>query len=814
MSPNLLPPILLSALLLGAPGLLRAQDAPTPPASQAAPAAEATSAAPLATTSATAVELTRASLAEAESELAELAARKASTRAPTAANAQALAQAQELLQARKDLADERKALTSELLEHLTRLPSPEDSLAFVQARSELSERLDRRTREAELARAQADLLAQQGGQTGKVSLAQERADFLESQATILSRGVAEMEASWRRAYPEEAARQAAEAAAFKALSEKRKQEQEEALRLAQEQVAAREQQKREAAELEEKARRELEQAQNEEEQQLAELRLQYAQLKATSEDFKFKALQAQAEAKRAEEEEGSLRADLAERLPVLLGPGSSPAEVADYREELTAKAEELRTQADLLQKEITLAREEVPGFRSTYRKLADLYDQLEEGMARNRASAVYRRRVYFSRLAQRKASEKLDLYRTFVEWRERTQLSQLRLAEVLERAADDLEPRSEVRYMGQTMEQGKRFGLFLLLTLLASLLVDFLARTIFKSFSDKTAWTWDDIALEELSTPIRILVFLGGLQLSLNILSFTPASQTVVSNWGGALRAAWIGFLAWRILNIVSRVIEPSITASEAKLDDQLYRFIQRGLRSVIVGTSLVFVLEAFGWKVTSLLAGLGIGGLAFALAAKDTLANLFGSIVLFMDRPFKVGNWVKIAGVEGVVEDIGIRSTRIRTFKDTVVTIPNANVANSPAENVHSFRKRRLYFTLELRFDTPVDTIEEAVDRIRDLLTEHPMILDGFYVFVTGIKASGVEIMVYCFVATRDWGEWLVHGQDVFLSVLRLLEEMGAGLAFPTQTIELEHVKGLPRGMSPFTDQAPVPGPGEGPTE
>jgi MscS family membrane protein len=808
------PSVILSLLLalLLSPAGLRAQLEAVPQSGITTKAVA--SSAPTSEPVETALSLATAARKEAAAQRAHIATLAANVRPATAANAEAHAQAAALLQARRDFAEERETTTQDLLELMGRLPDPEQNLDFLQSQNQVAELANRRNREAELARGQANLLAKQGGQTGKVGLAEERATFLQKQAHILSQLKEELARKWQQAFPDASTRKAAEAAAFKALSEARKKEQEEAERKAQEQVAAREKKKKEAAELAEKARQELEQAANVEEQQLAELRLRYATLKSSSEDFKVKALQSQAETKRAEEEEGRQRAEMVERVPVLLTKGSDPSKVAEYRNALLSKASELRQQVVLLQKEIELAREKVPAFRTQYRKLVELYDDLEEGMARNRSNTLYRRRTYFARLAQRKASERLDQYRTFVEWKDRLLISWLRLAEAMERAAEELKPHSEIRYQGQTRKQLEQFALFLFLTLLASLVVDFLARTLFKSFSDRTSWTWDDIALEELSAPIRILVFLAGLQLSLNILTLTQANKLVLSQWGGAFRAAWLGFLAWRMLNIVTRVLEPSIAKSEAKLDDQLAHFLKRGLRSVIVGTSLVFLLEAFGWKVTSLLAGLGIGGLAFALAAKDTLANLFGSIVLFMDRPFRVGNWVKISGVEGVVEDIGIRSTRIRTFKDTVVTIPNANVANSPAENVHSFRKRRLYFTLELRFDTDVDTIEKTVDKIRDLLTEHPMILDGFYVFVTGIKASGVEIMVYCFVATRDWGEWLVHGQDVYLSVLRLLEELGAGLAFPTQTIELEHPKGMPRGLSPFTDQAPTPGPGEGPKE
>lgn len=721
---------------------------------------------------------------------------EAATQNATAARATA----DEVLVATRDFAVERATVVEALVDHLAKRPGPDPAVDFLKAREELQARRDSRTEEAQLAEDQAKL--DEG--SPRQGLTRARLAFLREVVASLDAAVAEMTESWTQAYPDPEARQQAESAALQALRERK----------ALEQAAAREAAQRQAAELEDKqakqealaarAREELGAATTHGEAQLAELRLAFATLGKDVNQYELKASQAEADAHEAETELADLRSKVPLRVRGLLELEAGASKVSEYRQELQAQLPELEERARLLRKEVELLRQKVPAIRARSRELRRLHDELDEGMGENRGDQQYRQRVYFARLATLRAAEKLDEYRTFVEWKERLLVTMLQKRDLLADGISKLEGRAERRFLGQTRDQWRRFLLFLAGTFLVGMLVNLLASTIFKSFSDRTTWTWDDVALEELSTPVFLIVFLAGLHLALKILTIPETLDRPITSCAAAIRALWIGFLAWRIINIICRLVEPAIARSEAKLDDQLYRFLQRAVRVTVVAVTLVFFLEAFGWKVTSLLAGLGIGGLAFALAAKDTLANLFGSIVLFMDRPFRVGNWVIISGTEGVVEDIGIRSTRIRTFKDTVVTIPNATVANASAENVHSFRKRRLYFTLELRFDTPTSTIRDAVKGIRSILTEHPMVLDGFYVYVTGLKASGVEIMVYAFVGTRDWGEWLVHCQDVYLEVLDLLEEIGAGLAYPTQTVELEHVKGLPGGEQPG---AGVPG-------
>ena len=207
---------------------------------------------------------------------------------------------------------------------------------------------------------------------------------------------------------------------------------------------------------------------------------------------------------------------------------------------------------------------------------------------------------------------------------------------------------------------------------------------------------------------------------------------------------------------------------------------------------TFVMIIQNLGYSVSSLLAGLGLGGLAFALAAKDSLANMFGSVTIFTDRPFQIGDWVKTPAVEGVVEDVGFRSTRIRTFEKTLVTIPNSKIANDTIENMDARPIRRIMMTVGVTYATSADQMEQAVEAIREILKTHPHVDQGYWlVYFTGFGASSLDIFIYCFADTKVWADYLDVRQSVNLLVMRKLNELGLEIAFPSQTVYLRREDG-----------------------
>jgi MscS family membrane protein len=207
-----------------------------------------------------------------------------------------------------------------------------------------------------------------------------------------------------------------------------------------------------------------------------------------------------------------------------------------------------------------------------------------------------------------------------------------------------------------------------------------------------------------------------------------------------------------------------------------------------VVCVGVIFVLQNMDVDVGSLLAGASLGGLAFTLAARDTVANLFGSISIFADHPFQVGDWVVIDGHEGVVEEVGMRSTRIRTFYSSVVTIPNSVVANTAVDNYGMRQYRRCMVTLGVTYDTTPELMRAFVEGIRAILRANPKVRkDAYEVCFRNFNASGLEILVYFFFDTDTWSDELAQRQNVFLEVLRLAEQLGVRFAFPTQTLHIE---------------------------
>ena len=204
-------------------------------------------------------------------------------------------------------------------------------------------------------------------------------------------------------------------------------------------------------------------------------------------------------------------------------------------------------------------------------------------------------------------------------------------------------------------------------------------------------------------------------------------------------------------------------------------------------------MLDNFGFNVTALVAGLGVGGIAVALAAQKSIENLFGGIMLYADRPVRVGDYCGFGGRTGVVEEIGMRSTRIRTLDRTVLTVPNAEFSSLQIEN---FAKRdfiRLSTTLGLRYETTPDQLRHVLIELRRLLYGHPMVSnDPARVRFTGFGAFSLDLEITAYVTTSDWAEFLGVREDLYLQMMDLVEASGTGFAFPSQTLYLGKDEGL----------------------
>lgn len=313
--------------------------------------------------------------------------------------------------------------------------------------------------------------------------------------------------------------------------------------------------------------------------------------------------------------------------------------------------------------------------------------------------------------------------------------------------------------------------------------------------AQKTKTELDDLVLKASKAPLSYLILLHGLYLA--IISLQLPQEIGVLNIAGIIHNTYVLILSFILLYFIFKLIDVlgyfiyGVTEkTESKLDDQLAPLIVKSLRIFVITLGVLFILNNFGYNIASLLAGLGIGGLAFALAAQDTVSNLFGSFTIFSDKPFQMGDWISIGDFEGTVENVGFRSTRIRRFDQAQVTLPNSQFIKNGVVNYSAMKKRRIKFNLGVTYATTSAQISQVVDGIKQIIKEDHRFDHNYYmVHFTEFGDYSLNIFIYCFTKTTVWDEFLTVSEDFNLSIMHLLEELGVEIAFPSQTVYVENV-------------------------
>ncbi len=340
----------------------------------------------------------------------------------------------------------------------------------------------------------------------------------------------------------------------------------------------------------------------------------------------------------------------------------------------------------------------------------------------------------------------------------------------------------------------------LLLLAIAGVVVDRTVRLAFtlwwRRVLSRSSLIVDRKALSEFAAPLGIAAMallwylvLPTLGLPATVLGALKFAAVLVLAAGGV-------WAAYRLVDLVSTYVAQIARRSETKFDDLLVPLFRRAMKIMVVAFGVVFVAQNMDVKVTSLLAGLGIGGIALAMAAKDTVENLFGSVTVLIDRPFEIGDWIVVGDVEGTVEELGFRSTRVRTFYNSVITLPNSLLVKASVDNLGARRYRRLKTMISIQYDTPPATIEAFCEGIRELIRKHPYTRKDYYlVYFNQFAASSLDILLYAFHETPDWPTELRERHRLLVDVVRLAERLGVEFAFPTQTL---HVASMPAEGEP----------------
>ncbi len=244
---------------------------------------------------------------------------------------------------------------------------------------------------------------------------------------------------------------------------------------------------------------------------------------------------------------------------------------------------------------------------------------------------------------------------------------------------------------------------------------------------------------------------------------------------------------AYRITDLLSEFFASKAALTDTKVDDLLVPLLRRTAKILVTAFGLIYIAGALEINIAPLLAGIGIGGIGFAFAARDTLENFFGSVTVIVDRPFQIGDWVQIGETAGTVEEVGFRSTRIRTPYNSLVTIPNGNLVRAVVDNYGKRKYRRFKTHVGLTYDTPPAKIEAFCEGIAELIRRHPYTRKDYYhVWLNEFGASSLDVLIYMFYDVPDYQTELRERHRLLLDIIRLADRLGVQFAFPTQTLHM----------------------------
>ncbi|SFE43144.1 mechanosensitive ion channel family protein [Alteribacillus iranensis] len=294
--------------------------------------------------------------------------------------------------------------------------------------------------------------------------------------------------------------------------------------------------------------------------------------------------------------------------------------------------------------------------------------------------------------------------------------------------------------------------------------------------------------LTSFEKPLHFFIGILGIYLALLYLPIPWENMQVINT---LYRSIIIIVLGWGFYNFAgtsSSLFYKIAKKMEDGKDSMLIPFLSRLLRFVIIALTLTIVAFELGYDVNGFIAGLGLGGLAFALAAQDTLSNFIGGIIIVTERPFKKGDWISTPTVEGIVEDISFRSTKVRAFEDSLVIIPNKTIAHEPITNWSLMNKRLITFTIGLERSVSRIQLETIVQRIKQMLNDHEDIdKELIIVNFNELKDSSYELYLYFFTKTTAWVEWTEVKQEMNLEIVKILEEEEVDIAYPSRSLYLE---------------------------
>lgn len=308
-----------------------------------------------------------------------------------------------------------------------------------------------------------------------------------------------------------------------------------------------------------------------------------------------------------------------------------------------------------------------------------------------------------------------------------------------------------------------------------------------KSLAKRTKTTTDDKLIIVLEEPIKFFIVLVGAYSATRWLPFSHIDH-IIDLIVKSLMTFILFWILYRMIDKFSNIFNFFSAKLGKEINEDIQHFLMKTSRVLLIALGGMAILQEWGINVSAFVASLGLGGLAFALAAKDTVANLFGSLVIFTDRPFKVGDWIETPLVEGNIEEIGIRSTQVRTFAQALVSVPNATIANTPITNWSRMGKRRVKTRLGLTYTTTTSQMQAVLADIRAMLSSHPAVHpEKISVYFDEFESSALGIYLCYFTNSIDSTEHLIAREDINFKIMDIVAKHEAQFAFPSQSLYIE---------------------------
>jgi MscS family membrane protein len=359
----------------------------------------------------------------------------------------------------------------------------------------------------------------------------------------------------------------------------------------------------------------------------------------------------------------------------------------------------------------------------------------------------------------------------------------LETPEWVERLAQDL-PFLKWRWWGNELWKYLFSLIYIFLAFYVSKLLDYLTRVWLKRWAERTETQFDDLLLEVLRGPVKVVAFVIFLRIGLEVFEWPAVVESVLAKGFTVVVAVVITYAVMKLVDLLMGYWRQRAAVQEDQaLNQQLLPIVRKSLKAFVIVVAALTTLNNLGINITAAIASLSIGGLAVGLAAQDTLANLFGAVAVFVDKPFKIGDRIQLDTVDGTVESIGLRSTRVRNLDGHLITVPNKAMGNAIITNITRRPNIKTVMNIGITYDTPVEKVKRALEILHEIYRGHPKTHDVIISF-NKFESSSLNLLVVHWWDSTNYREYLGGMQELNLAVKARFDAEGIEFAFPTQTV------------------------------